>query len=163
MKNILARTAAWLFLIFTGVFFTTGCNSGPKPVYLVTPETTKAQDEAIHFRAMQEEQERHADEMTQARRKYHEVGMEYDRIALYESNQKLAAAKAALQCLNTAGHGLVAQDGKWVCNTAPVDRDDQTEQERNEECKLIHNAPTCSTPWVALNPQPDWSNASAPR
>jgi hypothetical protein len=162
MKNTLAR-AACVFVIAAGVFFTAGCDSGPKPVYLVIPETTKAQDAAIHFRAMQEEEERHADEMTLANRKYHEVEMEYDRIELYESNQNLVKARAALQCLNTTGHGLVAQNGKWICNAAPVDKDDQTEQERNEECKLIHNAPTCSTPWVALNPQPDWSNAATPR
>jgi hypothetical protein len=106
---------------------------------------------------MQEQEEKHSDEMTQLRRKYHEVGMEYNRIGLYEANQNLSAADAAIQCANTTGHGLVAQNGKWVCNAAPVDRDDQTEQERSEECKLIHNAPTCLTPWVALNPQPDWS------
>jgi len=106
---------------------------------------------------MQEQQEKHADEMTRLRRKYHEVGMEYDRIESYETNQDLAAANAAIKCLNSTGHGLVAQNGKWVCDAAPVDRNDQTEEDRNEECKLIHKATTCSTPWVALNPQPDWS------
>ena|ERR1700734_3120876 len=157
MKNTRTRMAAWYLAIVVVLCFTTGCNSGPKPVYLATPETTKAQDDAIHFRAMQEQQEKHADEMTQLRRKYHEVGMEYDRIELYEANQNLAAANAAIKCLNSTGHGLVAQNGKWVCNAAPVDRNDQTEEDRNEECKSIHNAPTCLTPWVALNPQPDWS------
>jgi hypothetical protein len=157
MRNTRASTAACFLVILAGLYSTTGCNSTPQPVYLAIPETTRAQDDAIHFRAMQVEQEKHADEMTRLNREYHEVGMESDRIGLYEANQNLAAANAAIKCLNTTGHGLVAQNGKWVCNAAPVDRNDQTVQERNEECKSIHNAPTCLTPWVALNPQPDWS------